>query len=99
MKIKILLIAISALLLMSGCADKTPRPIIKTEIKEVYVEVPCSIPQISCDFEGPGFVPTKKLLECVVTQKIALDTCAKFNEEKFNKDDILRYKQQLEKTK
>lgn len=92
--IKIMLLALVTLM-MVGCSAKAPRPIIKTETKEVYVEVPCSIPKVSCDFEGPGFVPTKKLLECVITQKMALDTCAKFNEEKFNKEDVLRYRKQM----
>jgi len=71
---------------LSGCSYKEPKPEIKTvivtKIKEVKVPVPCKVPKVSCDFSGPGFTPIHKLLECVVTQKKALESISDANKSK-----------------
>ena len=68
---------------LSGCFNGQPKPEIKTvivtKIKEVKVPVPCKVPKVSCDFNGPGFTPINKLLECVVKQKRALESVADNN--------------------
>lgn len=60
-----------------GCSQKEAEP--KTQIvyetKEVVKFKPCPVPDVNCDFKGEGFVPTQKLLECVVEQKKALAVC------------------------
>ena len=65
----------TAALVFTGCYDKQIP--IEPAIKIVYVDkpVPCRVPDISCDFEGPFFVPTKKLFDCVILQKHAIAAC------------------------
>lgn len=56
-------------------AEKVP----VTQIQEKVVVKSCPIPDLSqvCNFTGEGFVPTEKLLNCVVAQKKVLDSCTK----------------------
>ncbi len=82
-----LIVLFSVVTLFTGCGSKcppTPEPIVKIvyKTKEVKVEVPCKLPEIDCDFVGEGFVPTEKLLQCVVTQKRALETCSGITKKK-----------------
>lgn len=65
-------------LTFTGCSPKECQPEIKTvyDVKEVVKTMPCNPPKINCDFKGDNFVPAKKLLECVVEQKRALDACS-----------------------
>ena len=65
--------------LFTGCFCETPEPIVKIKTITVEKTVPCDLPKVHCDFHGEGFEPTQKLLDCVVIQKKALETCAKFN--------------------
>jgi len=64
------------MLLMGGCTTAPPKEKIVTvyKTKNVYIPQPCDA-KVTCDFSGDGFVPTKKLLECVVKQKRALEYC------------------------
>ena len=66
---------ITAALVFTGCCDKQIP--LEPTIKIVYVDkpVPCHVPDISCDFEGPFFVPTQKLFDCVILQKHAIAAC------------------------
>lgn len=65
-------------MLLSGCSEKQE---CLPEVQVVYktIEVPkvtsCKSPTVICDFSGDGYKPTKKLLECVVAQKRALEVC------------------------
>jgi len=67
--------------IFKGCACKEPEPVImyKTiiETKDVYIEVPCKVPVVKCDFKGDGYTPTVKLLECISEQKKAIESCNK----------------------
>ena len=71
---------------LSGCFDGQPKPEIKTvivtKIKEVKVPIPCKVPKVSCDFNGPGFTPINKLLECIIKQKRALESISDANRSK-----------------
>jgi hypothetical protein len=68
---------------LNGCSQKqecppAPDPIIDVvyETKEVMVETPCVLPApIKCDFKGEGYIPSIKLLECVIEQKRMLEYC------------------------
>ncbi len=71
------LVILISMLLFTGCAQKH-EPIIITEVdvqEKVVESGKCNIPEISCDFKGEGFEPTKRLLECVILQKKYLDIC------------------------
>lgn len=59
-----------------GCS-KPIKIVNKDQVIEKKVMVKCPIPKIDCDFNGEGFEPTKKLLECVIKQKKVLDLCTK----------------------
>lgn len=75
----VLLIVVS----LSGCGQEcVPQPpVVKIvyKTKKMYVEVPCKVDQDAiardCDFDGKGFEPTVKLLQCIVSQKRALEAC------------------------
>lgn len=49
----------------------------KIQIVEKIVPVACKIPKLDCNFSGSNFVPTQKLLECVILQKKILEDCSK----------------------
>lgn len=49
----------------------------KVKIVEKVVPVACKIPKIECDFSGSNFVPTQKLLDCIIIQKKILQDCSK----------------------
>jgi len=72
---KILIMVIT--ILLTGCSCKEPEPI--RVIETVYVNIPvkCILPKVKCDLNGNGYVPTVKLLECVIEQKRALEVCDK----------------------
>nr|DAW78752.1 MAG TPA: protein of unknown function (DUF4969) [Caudoviricetes sp.] len=63
------------LFFLTGCSSVTPEPVVITKVEKVEVKVPVKpkIPKITCEFEGVGMTPTKKLLECVIFQKHILD--------------------------
>jgi len=69
-------------LLIAGCGHKTRPPIIIEKIKPVYIykTVPCKIPNVDCEFTGDGNLPTIKLLECIVKQKRAMESCSNTTE-------------------
>jgi len=64
------------LLAITGCA--TTKPVVNEtivyKIKKVSVPVPCDA-KVECEFKGARFVPTTKLLKCVVKLKRALEYC------------------------
>ncbi len=71
-------------LYFSGCIFDQPEPCKECPPKEIQVQyktqyvdrpVPCPDQNITCNFKGEGYVPTQKLLECVVLQKRALEVC------------------------
>lgn len=77
MKILSSILLLCSIVILSGCG-KEPEPTIitKIEVQEKIVESnTCKIPEITCDFQGEGFEPTKRLLECVILQKRYLDIC------------------------
>ena len=76
-KIVLLMLIGCVVLSFTGCSNKECQPEIKTvyDVKEVVKTIPCNPPKINCDFKGNNFVPAKKLLECVVEQKRALEAC------------------------
>ena len=58
--------------IFSGCAKElvyVDRPV------PYAVPVKCTIPKITCDFQGKGAEPVIHLLECIVTQKKAMAVC------------------------
>lgn len=75
---------ISLIILLNGCGEQTDplKPTsTKVQIVERKVIVACEIPKIECEFSGEGFIPTKKLLECVKIQKEALRICTEKKDE------------------
>lgn len=73
----ILLICVG--LMFVGCTKEECKPEIQTIYKtETIVKtIPCPTIKVDCDFKGEQFVPTKKLLDCVILQKRALELCNK----------------------
>lgn len=85
-------------LLLTGCSYDQPTPKanpvqILYKVKKVYVEVPCKVPAVNCDFTGIGNEPIIKLLKCVVDQKKALDYCS--NLDSFLKEDAIGTKRNI----
>lgn len=69
------------IVLLSGCASTKIKEVkgetvVKIEKVKEYVVEKCNVPDKLCEFSGNGFVPTEKLLNCVITQKHYLDICS-----------------------
>lgn len=69
------------IVLLSGCASTKVKEVkgetvVKIEKVKEYVIEKCNVPDNLCEFSGNGFIPTEKLLNCVVTQKHYLDICS-----------------------
>lgn len=80
MKIYSIIAILIAMFLFTGCCTKLPpEQVITIETKIVKVPVPCEVPKLNCDFKGDGFVPTTKLLECLIQHKRALEVCSNKN--------------------
>lgn len=72
----VVMIGVTTIFLLTGCSQPaTPevKTIYKTEVKEVKVPVTPNIPELYCEFDGPGLEPTKKLLACLIYHKRVLD--------------------------
>lgn len=81
MKIFNLLVLLSIGLFIVGCGGKTtitkvPETVVKIETVKEYVVEKCDVPADLCEFTGEGFVPTEKLLDCVIVQKHFLEVCS-----------------------
>ena len=65
-------------IILTGCKEKedTLKPTSsKVQIVERKIIVKCELPEVECEFTGEGFEPTRKLLECIKTQKEAIRIC------------------------
>ena len=72
----VVMIGVTMIFLLTGCSQPaTPevKTIYKTEVKEVKVPVTPNIPELYCEFDGPGLEPTKKLLACLIYHKRVLE--------------------------
>lgn len=72
----VVMIGVTMIFLLTGCSQPaTPevKTLYKTEVKEVKVPVTPNIPELYCEFDGPGLEPTKKLLACLIYHKRVLD--------------------------
>lgn len=72
----VIMLGVILVFVLTGCSQPaTPevRTIYKTETKEVKVPVIPKIPELYCEFDGPGLEPTKKLLSCLIYHKRVLD--------------------------
>lgn len=72
----VVMIGVTTIFLLTGCSQPaTPevKTIYKTEVTEVKVPVTPNIPELYCEFDGPGLEPTKKLLACLIYHKRVLD--------------------------
>lgn len=81
MKIFNLLMLVGLGLFIIGCGGKTtitkvPETVVKIETVKEYVVEKCTVPKDLCEFTGEGFVPTEKLLDCVILQKHFLKVCS-----------------------
>lgn len=83
-------------LFLVGCGEE----IIRTEYLrdvdtvEVYKPVPCKVEGFTCDFTGDNYIPTYKLLTCVIMQKKIIEICTGKNNEvgvNSSTDEISRY--------
>lgn len=65
-----------------GCSCKnteTTKTVVSTDVVKVNIPVACQFPKVVCDFGGEGFVPTEKLLDCVIIQKRLMEACSAEN--------------------
>ena len=73
----LILIAAFVVFCFSGCTKYQPEPVVKyitrTEVQEVKVPVMPKIPELYCEFEGPGLDPTRNLLACLIYHKRVLE--------------------------
>lgn len=72
----VVMIGVTMVFLLTGCSQPAApevRTLYKTEVKEVKVPVTPNIPELYCEFDGPGLEPTKKLLACLIYHKRVLD--------------------------
>lgn len=75
-------ILIGTTILLAGCMEQPQpcpviEPIVKKEIVKVKVPVQAKIPEVTCNFEGDGVTPTKKLLECLILHKRIIEVLKK----------------------
>ena len=69
--------AIIVLLLCTGCSTTVKEKVVTvTETVEVKTPVPCEVKDLTCSFEGEQYVPTKKLLECLIIHKRIIEICS-----------------------
>lgn len=74
---KKIVILIFVTFMLFGCHQKECRPDIQIqyETQEVIKYKPCITQEPNCDFSGEGFIPTEKLLACVIEQKKIINVC------------------------
>ena len=79
MKYLLLMLPITIVsLFIIGCASEqdTLKPTsTNVNVVEKNVVVACEVPKVECEFAGKGFIPTRKLLECVKIQKEVIRIC------------------------
>ena len=68
-------------LFLVGCATTkikqlSGETVVKIEKVKEYVVEKCHVPDDLCEFSGEGFIPTEKLLNCIIIQKRYLDICS-----------------------
>lgn len=71
-----ILIAAIVIFVLTGCSQQptpTTKVITKVEVKEVKTPVMPQIPELYCEFDGPGLEPTKNLLACLIYHKRVLE--------------------------
>jgi len=74
MNFKYLLVIMLGIFLAGCTCDPIIKEVIIYKPRDVYIPTPCDI-DVQCEFNGLGYIPTSKLLECVVIQKKALEYC------------------------
>ena len=57
----------------TGCSNKEPEVITRTEIQEVYIPVKPLRSKINCEFKGTGNEPIAKMLDCIIIQKRVIE--------------------------
>lgn len=72
----IIILALFFISCSSKCSECLQPTSSKVQTVEVKVPVACELPKIECDFSGNAFVPTQKLLECIIIQKKLLKKCS-----------------------
>lgn len=67
-------------LVCEGCCGKSQseatKTVVSTDVVQVKLPVACQFPKVACDFGGDGFVPTEKLLDCIIIQKRLMEKCS-----------------------
>ena len=61
------------ILVFTGCSNKEPEVITRTEIQKVNVPVKPLRPKINCEFSGTGNEPIAKMLDCIIIQKRVIE--------------------------
>lgn len=64
-----------------GCSNHKQECVPVVEVTQVNVPVYPEIPELDCNFEGEGFEPLTKVLECLSMHKKILDQLRKDREE------------------
>lgn len=66
------------LLFLVGCSTVEVRreQVLVDNPIEVGVPVPCKVDGLTCDFAGENYIPTYKLLQCVIVQKRIIEICS-----------------------
>lgn len=73
-------------LLFIGCSNAKQECVPVVEVKQVLVPVYPEIPKVDCNFEGEGFEPLTKVLECLSLHKRILEQLTKDREEQLFKN-------------
>lgn len=71
------------LLFLVGCSTVEVRreQVLVDNPIEVGVPVPCKVDGLTCDFTGDNYIPTYKLLQCVIVQKRIIEICSGKNKD------------------
>ena len=72
-----LIVIFILVLFTTGCSTTVKEKIVTvTETVEVKTPIPCEVKDLTCSFEGEQYVPTKKLLECLIIHKRIIEICS-----------------------
>jgi len=82
--IAVFFILLLSIVLFSGCGTTTvvkEKVITQVDTVEAPKPVPCKVEGLTCNFEGPQYMPTYNLLACLIIHKHVLEICAGKNKE------------------
>lgn len=74
----IVLVLCVAILFFNGCSTTkiVEKPITVVDTVETPKPVPCKVEGLYCSFDGTQYIPTMKLLQCLIIHKRIIEICS-----------------------